>query len=106
MKCKEVSRWLPGPCVAPVRERGLKYCLCYCEWCIHPGRSREGAWIEIELHLDDIRPYLGRSREGAWIEINAPPGCVNHTGGRSREGAWIEIADSYSVAEAVKASLP
>ncbi len=24
LKCKEVSRWLPGPCVAPVRERGLK----------------------------------------------------------------------------------
>ena len=80
--------------VAPVRERGLKYCLCYCEWCIHPGRSREGAWIEIELHLDDIRPYLGRSREGAWIEIIVLKRLIGRDMGRSREGAWIEIVQS------------
>ena len=71
LKSDIIQSIFPRRFVAPVRERGLKYCLCYCEWCIHPGRSREGAWIEIELHLDDIRPYLGRSREGAWIEILA-----------------------------------
>ena len=35
------------------------------------GRSREGAWIEIQYALVDPRPYDRRSREGAWIEIFA-----------------------------------
>ena len=47
-----------------------------------------------------------RSREGAWIEIQGIIKGLNKDARRSREGAWIEIADSYSVAEAVKASLP
>ena len=47
-----------------------------------------------------------RSREGAWIEIDGYVIDNQIRVSRSREGAWIEIADSYSVAEAVKASLP
>ena len=34
--------------VAPVRERGLKYCKSDCKHGTAPRRSREGAWIEIE----------------------------------------------------------
>ena len=35
--------------VAPVRERGLKYCLRHTHATMMLGRSREGAWIEIAL---------------------------------------------------------
>ena len=34
-----------------------------------------------------------RSREGAWIEIQMDKGKADGTPGRSREGAWIEIDD-------------
>ena len=34
-----------------------------------PGRSREGAWIEIFLRSQILPVGDGRSREGAWIEI-------------------------------------
>ena len=54
--------------VAPVRERGLKYrCWCFCV--LHFGRSREGAWIEIEKAVNAPDEESCRSREGAWIEI-------------------------------------
>ena len=33
------------------------------------GRSREGAWIEINLQYVTAKKATGRSREGAWIEI-------------------------------------
>ena len=43
--------------------------------CFVPGRSREGAWIEILYH-ENLRAYVyRRSREGAWIEI----ACVIRT---------------------------
>ena len=76
-------------------------------------RSREGAWIEINLPFSLGRAYGGRSREGAWIEIAAggliggalsvapvrERGLklvdlrliVDQIPRRSREGAWIEI---------------
>ena len=57
------------------------------------GRSREGAWIEIEggcMPGWDIE--RGRSREGAWIEIRKKlKNTIEIIRGRSREGAWIEI---------------
>ena len=34
-----------------------------------PGRSREGAWIEIRLEELGLKQKAGRSREGAWIEM-------------------------------------
>ena len=33
------------------------------------GRSREGAWIEIEIVKLNQDSAQGRSREGAWIEM-------------------------------------
>ena len=76
------------------------------------GRSREGAWIEIDV-LDFYWPsfavaparerglkYVGmnvplvvvrRSREGAWIEITKADSDNYSNYSRSREGAWIEI---------------
>ena len=33
-------------------------------------RSREGAWIEIRIYLEEIKDNQSRSREGAWIEIS------------------------------------
>ena len=36
---------------------------------------------------------LGRSREGAWIEINVTAPTTLKPYGRSREGAWIEIPE-------------
>ena len=38
-----------------------------------------------------MKNYFGRSREGAWIEIQRPASMVTAPPGRSREGAWIEI---------------
>ena len=56
------------PRVAPVRERGLKLLLAALLRLLI-GRSREGAWIEINVTAPTtLKPY-GRSREGAWIEI-------------------------------------
>ena len=78
-------------CVAPARERGLKLQEGRKNQGI-PGRSREGAWIEILYH-ENLRAYVyRRSREGAWIEITHYTGRKAAAGCRSREGAWIEIA--------------
>ena len=41
---------------------------------------------------------IGRSREGAWIEINTAVAYSVYAARRSREGAWIEIlVTSYSI---------
>ena len=40
-------------------------------------------------NLSDIIP--GRSREGAWIEICSPHKLTHLSYSRSREGAWIEM---------------
>ena len=37
---------------------------------------------------------IGRSREGAWIEIDAEERLAFWQNGRSREGAWIEMYGS------------
>ena len=77
-------------------------------------RSREGAWIEIQVTKFMMPWRRRRSREGAWIEIplkvawelplNVAParerglkfyitkGDYLYEVGRSREGAWIEIS--------------
>ena len=54
-------------------------------------RSREGAWIEIQLNKQNANDYYGRSREGAWIEIAWRPHALHPHRSRSREGAWIEM---------------
>ena len=54
--------------VAPARERGLKSCVA-ASIGLRPGRSREGAWIEIVAVESNKVVFCGRSREGAWIEI-------------------------------------
>ena len=54
--------------VAPARERGLKFGGVAFVTVIY-GRSREGAWIEIDAALNSIINVICRSREGAWIEI-------------------------------------
>ena len=54
-------------------------------------RSREGAWIEIDLAITSAGLLLSRSREGAWIEIRPHPSSFAAVLRRSREGAWIEI---------------
>ena len=40
----------------------------------------------------DYKRRICRSREGAWIEIDIRLGIEPHKWCRSREGAWIEIA--------------
>ena len=54
--------------VAPARERGLK-CSIVRVCNIDVSRSREGAWIEINIEAHKGDKNVGRSREGAWIEI-------------------------------------
>ena len=61
-------------------------------WC----RSREGAWIEIQMDKGKADGTPGRSREGAWIEIPVSFTSKLYTARRSREGAWIEFAPSSS----------
>ena len=58
--------------VAPVRERGLKsneYALFDKGW----GRSRKGAWIEMQALADGLGITVRRSRKGAWIEMLQTP---------------------------------
>ena len=54
-------------------------------------RSREGAWIEMDVWLISYDCMEGRSREGAWIEIKALYKALYAKYSRSREGAWIEM---------------
>ena len=76
--------------VAPARERGLKSLSHVGEalaiWC----RSREGAWIEIEVQRYNeggcvVAP--ARERGLKWQIITLVKALLR----RSREGAWIEI---------------
>ena len=57
------------------------------------SRSREGAWIEIDIAAANNPGGDSRSREGAWIEIASMLARAICTARRSREGAWIEIMD-------------
>ena len=52
-----------------MRERGLKSRGAGSYQLLTPGRSREGAWIEIIGGAFGKLLDKGRSREGAWIEI-------------------------------------
>ena len=56
-------------CVAPVRERGLKWGYVKEAYEDAGSRSREGAWIEILPLYNVLSTAQRRSREGAWIEI-------------------------------------
>ena len=47
-----------------------------------------------------------RSREGAWIEINIEAHKGDKNVGRSREGAWIEIASQDRKLLPILQSLP
>ena len=47
LKSTEYGQFESGRCVAPVRERGLKYLSTYQYIFRNIRRSREGAWIEI-----------------------------------------------------------
>ena len=77
--------------VAPVRERGLKFCLLkadFLDCMVAPVRERG---LKLILSMTITKTLCGRSREGAWIEILfKEKGNTKHCG-RSREGAWIEI---------------
>ena len=58
------------------------------------GRSREGAWIEINVGTQGITYGEGRSREGAWIEIWIIQALLNGTGvaparERGLKSLWI-----------------
>ena len=53
----------------PARERGLKWHKLACVGVQRFGRSREGAWIEIDNTGYARQVPRCRSREGAWIEI-------------------------------------
>ena len=58
------------------------------------GRSREGAWIEINYSPLLEMIHKSRSREGAWIEMPTLDEADYEAAdavGRSREGAWIEM---------------
>ena len=68
LKCLGALQYTGAKTVAPVRERGLKYKLTSLLPTLY-SRSREGAWIEIDLSLLNSALDSGRSREGAWIEI-------------------------------------
>ena len=69
MKSADVVERRREVAVAPVRERGLKYITSARHKNLYPGRSREGAWIEIIVEDCYNLPENSRSREGAWIEI-------------------------------------
>ena len=56
------------------------------------GRSRKGAWIEIEDIFKLGFVTISRSRKGAWIEINNLQRWWLKFDCRSRKGAWIEIS--------------
>ena len=101
--------------VAPARERGLKSIIVTAAQALKLGRSRKGAWIEIDTSIFAAVFIGGRSRKGAWIEIIRLTARTGVTAvaparerglklelrsilwkiitGRSRKGAWIEIAD-------------
>ena len=75
--------------VAPARERGLK-CLCLYRTLQKSRRSREGAWIEMNVRLKKpLRPSVAPARErglkSSWLAL----AC--NLISRSSEGAWIEI---------------
>ena len=77
------------------------------------SRSREGAWIEMNIDRMLKMIWISRSREGAWIEMDIFTAVIsghhvaparerglkflrrchknNVPFGRSREGAWIEM---------------
>ena len=69
-----ITSWtrLIATIVAPVRERGLKCQTVLQSTSEMKGRSREGAWIEINLGHTHKNRQNRRSREGAWIEIGVP----------------------------------
>ena len=52
-----------------MRERGLKYKMCWDKTTWYTRRSREGAWIEMLKLLSLKSAKKSRSREGAWIEM-------------------------------------
>ena len=62
--------------VAPARERGLKFYAMYCAN-TRTGRSRKGAWIEIEYSRRITLTDFCRSRKGAWIEISNESDLTN-----------------------------
>ena len=80
--------------VAPARERGLKCLRCLMKLNLI-CRSREGAWIEICIHLTaHWRERVAPARErGLKYYQQLLPG---HTDSRSREGAWIEIRSAQT----------
>ena len=47
----------------------MKYWLLFKAW-HRSSRSREGAWIEIDLAGKSLDYAKSRSREGAWIEMD------------------------------------
>ena len=76
--------------VAPARERGLKSLRQFQIMVLEPGRSREGAWIEIiwfsiVVTLSFVAP--ARERGLKYTKGRKSRNSIS----RSREGAWIEI---------------
>ena len=47
--------------------------------------------MKCPMPMYGIPGMMGRSRKGAWIEIDDVNGFRHAVAGRSRKGAWIEI---------------
>ena len=91
MKCKSMIALTMHAIVAPARERGLKYGKVTAWVCVELGRSREGAWIEINtVGAVTFESAVAPARERGLKYLL--PHCMCIVGGRSREGAWIEIS--------------
>ena len=78
-----------------MRERGLKY-LPQRTSNLHSGRSREGAWIEIEAKekfklAQIVAPVRERGLKYNYVNI----AIILFS--RSREGAWIEISTFHYI---------
>ena len=76
--------------VAPARERGLKYLHNCFITLTYNGRSREGAWIEIDLRRwRNFGRMVAPARERGLKLLGKRR--IHKLRRRSREGAWIEI---------------
>ena len=88
-------------CVAPARERGLKF-VGQRTFNVNCGRSREGAWIEMwGKAAKNIAQSVAPARERG-LKLMAVYFEAKNDNCRSREGAWIEIGAARAIIEGDK----